>query len=108
MKDAAIRLNFRKVPFGQDNEEVLGHRVSPNGLDPSQRHISCIKKLRKKSHVTDVMEFLGLMNYFAPFVPDFANKAKPLYDAKVVTGLYKKRRFIIPHLNVSDWTSRRK
>lgn len=81
-----------KCAFDRRGVEILGHRVSPEGVSPFTYHVKSIQYLVKPVSGDELMCFLGHMNYFARFVDHFAHPAKPFFNVLKVTGFLKKRR----------------
>ena len=105
MLEAGMRLKLSKCRFGVKDVEVLGHRVTLEGLQPSEGHVLAIKDLREPQNVTALCRFLGLMNYFSVFIPESTEKARPLYEVLKDTGFNrKKKRGAV--CRVSDWPQR--
>lgn len=92
MFQAEMRLKLSKCRFGVRDVEVLGHRVTPKGLRPSEGHIEAIRNLQELTNLTELLRFLGLRNYSAIFIPDFTNRARPLYEILQGSGFNKKKK----------------
>jgi len=103
MWNAGMRLKISKCRFGVQEVEVLGHRVTANGLKPSETHITAIRNLKEPQTLTELLRFLGLVNYFATFLPNFTNRAKPLYDVLKDSGCNRKKRWRNDSHNIIDW-----
>ena len=59
---AGARLKLSKCNFGVQKFEVLGHKISPGGMTPSDIHVQAIKDLAMPQNGEDLMRFLGLAN----------------------------------------------
>eukprot|EP00171_Calliarthron_tuberculosum_P002219 IDg2219t1 len=103
--ESGVRLKLSKCTFGVREVEVLGHKVGPGGVKPSDKHVKAIRELVEPASVDELMRFLGLANYFSIHVDHFSELAKPLYDVLKGTGFSKKKRRG-KILNVPDWNSR--
>ena len=99
-----VRLKLSKCSFGVREVEVLGHKVSPEGVLPSDAHVRAIRNLIEPASGNELMRFLGLMNYFSRFIDHFADIARPLYEVLKGTGFSKKR--VKKRLIISDWITR--
>jgi len=106
MKAAGMKLKLAKCRFGVRSVEVLGHRVTPDGLLPSEGHIQAIKELREPRNGTQLLRFIGLMTYFADFIADFADKSRPLNDLLRGSGFNKKKRHRGQVLAIPEWDSK--
>lgn len=102
---AGIRLKLSKCSFGVRSAEVLGHKIDSEGIRPSQAHLEAIERLTEPASGSELMRFLGLVNFFSDFIDHFAETAAPLYEVLKGTGFSKKRKhgqkFRIP-----DWHRR--
>ena len=61
----------------------LGRIVSPEGyrIDPS--NVKAVQELKSsvpKQQVGDIRKLLGLLGYYRRYIPDFAQRAKPLFE----------------------------
>ena len=60
-------------------QESRGHTISAEGLRPSSSKIQAIAEVSQPTNVTQLKVFLGILNYYAKFLPDLATKLAPLY-----------------------------
>ena len=59
--------------------EYLGHKISGQGLQPTDEKIQAIKSAPAPQDVTQLKSFLGLLNYYSKFLPNLSNTLAPLY-----------------------------
>ena len=59
--------------------EYLGHVISEEGLRPSSSKIQAIMDVPEPSSLSELKSFLGLVNYYAKFLPNSATTLAPLY-----------------------------
>ena len=102
---AGIRLKLSKCNFGVRKAEILGHRVNSEGIQPSEAHVEAICNLVEPASGTELMRFLGLVNFFSDFVDHFAETAAPLYEVLKGTGFSKKRKHG-QKFKIHDWDMR--
>ena len=76
---AGVRLKKEKCSFCLSSVEYLGHSISAEGLRPSPNKVKAIKEAPKPSRVSELKSFLGLINYYAKFLPNLATVLAPLY-----------------------------
>ena len=74
-----VKLNQDKCLFLQDSVNYLGHEVSDMGVKPLQNKIEAIMKAPVPRNISELKSFLGMVNFYAKFVPNFAAKLHPLY-----------------------------
>ena len=79
LKDAGIRLKREKCSFCLSKVEYLGHSISAEGLRPSMTKVKTITGAPKPTKVSQLKSFLGLVNYYAKFLPNLATIIAPLY-----------------------------
>ncbi|GKT32334.1 hypothetical protein ADUPG1_006514, partial [Aduncisulcus paluster] len=67
-----------KTVIGAKEVEFLGFMISGEGIRRSPKKLAAIKKFKKLKSVSDVRSFLGTANYLKKFIPNYAEKVKPL------------------------------
>ena len=77
-KEANLRIKLAKCSFASDNVEYLGHRITKDGLKPTDRNVKKVLDMAAPSSKSEVRSFLGMVGYYRRFIPDFANKAHPI------------------------------
>lgn len=78
IKDANMTLKPQKCEFGMTEVNILGNRVSIEGVLPSEKNIECIINFPTPKKVRDVRSFLGLASFYRKHIVDFAKKTVPL------------------------------
>ena len=56
----------------------MGHVVSREGVSTDPDKITVVKEWPQPTTVTEVRSFLGFVNYYRRFIPNFSKVAKPL------------------------------
>ena len=79
LESAGLRLKKEKCSFCCPEVDYLGHTISAEGLTPSPSKIRAITEVSQPGNVTQLKAFLGLVSYYAKFLPDRAAKLAPLY-----------------------------
>ena len=59
---------------------VTGHRISEKGLQPTEGKVKAISEAPAPTEVSQLRSFLGLINYYAKFLPNLATTLAPLYQ----------------------------
>jgi len=67
---AGLQLKREKCSFCASEVDYLGHTISTDGLRPSSSKIRAITKVPQPANVSQLKSFLGLVNYYAKFLPD--------------------------------------
>ena len=78
--------------------EYLGHKISAQGLQPTDEKIQAINNAPAPTDVSQLKSFLGLVNYYCKFLPNLSNTLAPLYrmlqkNAKWIWGPEEKKVF---------------
>lgn len=86
---AGFKLNFEKCAFFQEKIQYLGHVIDKNGLHKDNSKVSAILNAPQPKTQTQVKAFIGLVNYYAKFIPNLAKLLAPIYAL-----LKKENKFI--------------
>lgn len=78
LQDAGLTLNAEKCRFRKHEIEFLGHKLTAEGIDPAKSKVEAILTAREPQTVSEVRSFLGLVNYVARFIPNYATLTEPL------------------------------
>ena len=80
LEEAGLRLKRNKCAFMLPSVEYLGHKISAEGLQPSEEKVRAIREAPPPSNVSQLRSFLGLVNYYGKFLPHLASTLTPLYS----------------------------
>ncbi|GBP23651.1 Retrovirus-related Pol polyprotein from transposon 17.6 [Eumeta japonica] len=90
LQRANLKINKNKCKFLKTEVKFLGHKLTPQGIRPTQDKIEAITKFPLPRTVKETKSFLGLIGYYRKFIPNMSKIIKPL------TNLTKKAdKFII-------------
>lgn len=81
LKANNLTLNASKCEYAKEKLEFLGHEVSKDGFNIAKRKVEDIQKFRTPRNVTELKSFLGLASFLSAYIKNFADIAKPLWDA---------------------------
>lgn len=84
LRECNLKLQPEKCNFLRREVIYLGHLITGEGIRPDPEKITCIQALAAPKNPKGIKSFLGMIGYYRRFIPDFAEKAKPL------TSLLKK------------------
>ena len=98
LKDVGLTVNADKCVFGVSEMVFLGHKLTSRGIDPAKEKVKAVAEVREPQTATEVRSFLGLVNFCARFIPNFATVAEPLRrltrkNAHFQFGTEQKRAF---------------
>lgn len=77
-EEYGVLLNKDKCIFNVDSLEFLGHRLSTEGIRPTENRVKAVKQFRVPVNVPELRSFLGLVTYVGRFIPNLASKTDPL------------------------------
>ena len=60
------------------HRQYLGHIISEEGITPVPEKLESIQKMVPPQNPKEVKQFLGLIEYYRKFVPQFSDLARPL------------------------------
>lgn len=78
LKEKNLTLNAEKCKFHMTQMVFMGVVLSNNGIGPAEDKVKAIVDAREPQSASEVRSFLGLANYNARFIPDFATVTEPL------------------------------
>ena len=79
LEKAGMRLKKSKCTFLSQSVEYLGHKISKEGLQPTEDKVRAITHAPKPNNVSQLKAFLGLVNYYHKFMPNLSTVLSPLY-----------------------------
>ncbi|GAX76489.1 hypothetical protein CEUSTIGMA_g3934.t1 [Chlamydomonas eustigma] len=79
LHDAKLLVKLRKCHFFQPEIKFLGHILSARGVQADPQKLKAVKEWQNPKHRKELLQFLGLCNYFRKHVPQFSRIAAPLY-----------------------------
>lgn len=85
-----LNIHPAKCEFGLDRINFLSHEVTKNGILPSRERVAAIENFPKPTSVKQIQRFLGMVNFYHRFVPNFAQLLAPLHSHLVSLSTKKK------------------
>ena len=76
--NCGLRLKKSKCQFLESEVDYLGYRISSEGLRTSQSKVKAVLDAPTPRNLTELKSFLGLVNYYARFLPSLAEVCHPL------------------------------
>ena len=80
LKDNNMYVKLDKCSFAVNSVSYLGFKVDKQGIHKTDDKITAIKNVQTPKNADEVKSFLGLVTFYAKFVPNLATMASPLYD----------------------------
>ena len=78
LNDKGLTLNKKKCLFNQDKIEFFGLTFSAKGVSPDPKKIEAIANVERPENVSALKSFLGMTNYCARFIKNYATITEPL------------------------------
>jgi hypothetical protein len=69
---------FSKCEFWQKIVPFLGHVLSEDGISVDPSKVQEVMDWKAPTTIHEVRSFLGLVDYYRRFIPDFSKIAKPI------------------------------
>ena len=80
LTEYGVKLRKEKCHFFQNEVEFLGFVVSSGVVKPSPTKVKAIFSFPQPKSVKNVLQFLGIGNYFRHLIKNFADTAEPLIE----------------------------
>ena len=80
LEEAGMRLKQSKCKFLLSEVEYLGHKITKNGLKPSDAKLEAVSKAPVPKNVSELKAFLGLVNYYGKFLSHLSTTLSPLHN----------------------------
>ncbi len=73
LDEYGVTLNIEKSLFGVQEMDFVGHQISIHGVRPLQSNVDSLLKLDGSTNNKEVQSFLGAINKYQKFIPNFAS-----------------------------------
>ena len=80
LREAKLKLKPSKCHLFQRQIKYLGHIVSSDGVMPDPEKVKAITNMPLPTDVASLQSFLGLLNYYRKFIPNFSILGSELYQ----------------------------
>ena len=77
-----LRARVNKCCFFEESVEYLGHLINQEGIHPVERKVVAILEAKLPENVEQLQSFLGMVTYYAKFIPNMSTITAPLNDLK--------------------------
>ena len=74
-----MRLKRDKRVFMVPKVDYLSHRMSKEGLQPTEEKVKAIPEAPQPTNVSELKAFLALVNYYGKFMQNLSTVLAPLY-----------------------------
>lgn len=73
-----LKLNKDKVKLCQSEVQFFGHLLTDKGVKPDPSKISAVTQMKRPDKVSEMLTFLGMVNYLSKFLPNLSSVSEPL------------------------------
>lgn len=80
LEQSGFKVNLTKCKFFQPKLEILGFVIDKSGLHKSKTKVQATVEAPRLTNIKQLSSLIGLISYYARFLPDRAEKLKALYD----------------------------
>ena len=80
LRDHGLTVGPKKCFFGYPSIKYLGYSLGENKLAPLEDRVKAIQELPLPMTKSQLRSFMGTMNFYRQFIPDFAKQASSLTD----------------------------
>ncbi|XP_030368972.1 uncharacterized protein K02A2.6-like [Scaptodrosophila lebanonensis] len=78
LQDNGVRCKKQKCFFLKHEIEYLGRRISAQGILPDLSGLRAVKELKPSTNLKQLEAFMGKVNYYCNFIPNFSELSAPL------------------------------
>ncbi|GFX71021.1 transposon Tf2-6 polyprotein [Trichonephila clavipes] len=89
LHEAGLTLNKEKCKFGCEELKYLGLIINKEGIKTDETKVQAIVEMKPPHNSKEVSKFLGMSQWYAKFIKNYADICEPLYNLK-----RKLKRFI--------------
>ena len=80
LHDKGLTINRQKCAFNQTKLNFFGYIFSSEGMSADPKKVSAITSAKAPENASEVRSFLGMTNYLARFIPNYADLTTPLRE----------------------------
>ena len=88
MKEFHLKVRFSKCHFAKSELDFLGYKISAEGLRPTDEKVKKVREWPAPKKLHDLRSFLGFVNFYRKFIPNYSEVAKPLHDLTKKEAVY--------------------
>jgi hypothetical protein len=81
LKKQGLVINAEKCVFAASTVEFLGHQVDQEGIRPLAARVAALQEYPAPAVKSELLTYLGMLNFYRKFLPQAASILKPLTDA---------------------------
>ncbi|QRW18405.1 Retrotransposable element Tf2 protein [Rhizoctonia solani] len=89
LQDNDLFCNIKKCHFHVKKIDYLGFIILESGIEVDQSKVTDAMNWSTPKNVKNIQEFLGFVNFYRQFIPNFGNMAQPLYNLLKKDSVWK-------------------
>ncbi|QRW20576.1 Transposon Tf2-12 polyprotein [Rhizoctonia solani] len=89
LQDNNLFCNIEKCHFHVKRIDYLGFIILELGIEVDQSKVTDAMNWSTPKNVKNIQEFLGFVNFYRQFIPNFGNMAQPLYNLLKKDSIWK-------------------
>ncbi|GFX41007.1 retrovirus-related Pol polyprotein from transposon opus [Trichonephila clavipes] len=82
LHETGLTLNKDKCKFGYEKLKYLGLIINKEGIKTDETKVKAIFELKPPCYSKEVSKFLGMSQWYAKFIKNYADICEPLYNLK--------------------------
>ena len=82
LEKANLKIKLEKCEFARTQLHYLGHVINSLGIATDPQKVEAVKNWAPPNNVKELEQFLGTVNYYSKFIPEYSNMAAPLFKLK--------------------------
>lgn len=75
-----LTLNTAKCEYDKNRIKFLGHQLDADGFHIDEEKVRSVRSFREPTTISELRSFLGLASYISPYVRNFADLSRPLWE----------------------------
>ena len=83
LKEKHVTLNKEKCKFNQRSVNFVGHLIDQHGIRADPAKTAAILKMMAPSNITELRQFMGMVNQLGKFTPHIAELGQPMRDLSI-------------------------
>ena len=88
MEEYHLKVRFSKCYFARSELDFLGYKISAEGLRPTDEKVKKVREWPPPKKLNELRQFLGFVNFYRKFIPNYSEVAKPLHDLTKKDAVY--------------------
>ena len=89
LQNAGLTANLEKCEFGKNKMEFFGLVFSDKGVSPDPKKVADLHDAKEPQNQSEVRSFLGMAQFSARFINNFATLTEPLRDLTKQTSEWR-------------------